>query len=98
MDSQDVRHSKISARRTATLRGWCERFVTPTSTRMATIVSQYRLYLAQAGAKHPDAKPLKVFGGAGVLEAIDEHAGDTYRAVYTVRFPNAIYVLHAFQK
>lgn len=58
----------------------------------------YALYLAQMGEKHPDAKPLRGFGGAGVLEAIDDFAGDTYRAVYTVRFADAVYVLHAFQK
>lgn len=57
----------------------------------------YALYLAQMGEKHPDAKPLKGFGG-GVLEAIDDFAGDTYRAVYTVRLSDAVYVLHAFQK
>jgi phage-related protein len=58
----------------------------------------YALYLAQSGDKHPSAKPLKGFGGAGVLEiAEDDHRG-TYRAVYTVRFPQAVYVLHAFQK
>jgi phage-related protein len=37
-------------------------------------------------------------GGAGVLEIVDDYKGDTYRAVYTVKFKNAIYVLHAFQK
>lgn len=58
----------------------------------------YAIYLAQIGEKHPDAKPLKGFGGAGVLEAIDDFAGNTYRAVYTVRFADAVYVLHAFQK
>lgn len=58
----------------------------------------YALYLAQTGGKHVDAKPLKGFGGAGVLEAVEDHEGDTYRAVYTVRFKNAVYVLHAFQK
>jgi phage-related protein len=58
----------------------------------------YALYLAQVGGKHPDAKPLRGFGGAGVLEVVDDFAGDTYRAVYTVRFPSAVYVLHAFQK
>ncbi len=47
---------------------------------------------------HANAKPLKGFGGAGVLEIIDDHQGDTYRAVYTVKFDSAIYVLHAFQK
>lgn len=58
----------------------------------------YALYRAQIGAKHESAKPLKGFGGAGVLEIVTDHVGDTFRAVYTVRFANAIYVLHAFQK
>ncbi len=50
------------------------------------------------GGKHPDAKPLKRFGGAGVLEVVDDYDGDTFRAVYTVRFAGVVYVLHAFQK
>ncbi len=50
------------------------------------------------GGKHPDAKPLKGFGGAGVLEVVDDHQGNTYRAVYTVRLSEAVYALHAFQK
>lgn len=58
----------------------------------------YALYVAQRGEKHDDAKPLKGFGGAGVLEVVSDHAGDTYRAVYTVKFSTAVYVLHAFQK
>lgn len=58
----------------------------------------YALYLAQGGGKHPNAKPLKGFKGAGVLEVVSDSAGDTYRAVYTVRFADAVYVLHAFQK
>lgn len=58
----------------------------------------YALYIAQRGGKHADAKPLKGFGGAGVLEIVEDHAGDTYRAVYTVQFADRIYVLHAFQK
>ena len=58
----------------------------------------YALYLAQLGEKHPDAKPLKGFTGAGVLEVVDDFAGDTYRAVYTVTLSTAVYVLHAFQK
>lgn len=58
----------------------------------------YALYLAQIGRKHEDAKPLKGFGGAGVLEVVSNHDGDTYRAVYTVKFSSAVYVLHAFQK
>ncbi len=48
--------------------------------------------------KHTDAKPLRGFGGAGVLEIVENHAGDTYRAVYTVRMAGRIYVLHTFQK
>jgi len=58
----------------------------------------YALHLAQAGGKHPDAKPLKGFGGAGVLEVVEDFRGDTYRAVYTLRFAGAIYVVHCFQK
>jgi phage-related protein len=58
----------------------------------------YALYLAQRGGRHGTAKPLQGFGGAGVLELVERHDGDTYRAVYSVRFTNAIYVLHAFQK
>lgn len=58
----------------------------------------YALYIAQRGGKHPDAKPLRGFGGAGLLEIVEDHAGATYRAVYTVRLAERIYVLHAFQK
>jgi phage-related protein len=58
----------------------------------------YALHLAQAGSKHGQAKPLKGFGGAGVLEVVEDHQGDTYRAVYTVRYAQAVYVLHCFQK
>jgi phage-related protein len=56
------------------------------------------LYRAQQGAEHPVAKALKGFGGRGVLELVDDFRGDTYRAVYTVRFAMVIYVLHVFQK
>lgn len=56
------------------------------------------LYDAQTGGKHPDAKPLKGFGGAGVLEVIEDDDGNTFRVVYTVKFAGAVYVLHAFQK
>jgi phage-related protein len=56
------------------------------------------LYAAQQGETDPAAKPLKGFGGRSVLEIVADHAGDTWRAVYTVRFQEAIYVLHAFQK
>jgi phage-related protein len=58
----------------------------------------YALYAAQLGERPPDAKPLKGFGGAGVLEVIEDYRGDTYRAVYTVRFEDTVYVLHVFQK
>jgi phage-related protein len=58
----------------------------------------YALYIAQRGGKHEDAKPLRGFGGAGILEVVEDHAGDTYRAVYTVRLAGRIYMLHAFQK
>jgi len=61
-------------------------------------VMGFALYQAQTGDKHVAAKPLRGFGGAGVLEVVEDHAGDTYRAVYTVRFAEAVYVLHAFQK
>ena len=53
---------------------------------------------AQLGAEHPAAKALKGFGGRGVLEIVDDFDGDTFRAVYTVRFAEVIYVLHVFQK
>ena len=58
----------------------------------------FALRTAQKGGKHPDAKPLKVFKGAGVLEVVSDFDGDTFRAVYTVRLKSVIYVLHAFQK
>jgi|SRR6266851_1546752 len=58
----------------------------------------FALWLAQTGLKHTDAKPLRGFKGAGVLEIVEDHAGNTYRAVYTFRFTKAVYMLHAFQK
>jgi phage-related protein len=58
----------------------------------------YALYLAQVGDKYDDAKPLKGFKCAGVLEIVDDFQGDTYRAVYTVKLEFAVYVLHVFQK
>jgi phage-related protein len=61
-------------------------------------VMGFALHVAQAGGKHADAKPLKGFAGAGVLEVVQDHVGDTFRGVYTVRFTDAVYVLHAFQK
>ncbi|MBN3896087.1 MAG: type II toxin-antitoxin system RelE/ParE family toxin [Nostoc sp. NOS(2021)] len=61
-------------------------------------VMGYALDLAQHGQKHPDAKPLHGFSGAGVLEIVDYFDGDTYRAIYTVKFEGVIYLLHSFQK
>ncbi len=58
----------------------------------------FALWQAQLGRKHQDVKPLKGFGGAGVLEVVEDHDGDTYRAVYTVKLAGVVYVLHAFQK
>ncbi|MEK6647631.1 MAG: type II toxin-antitoxin system RelE/ParE family toxin [Candidatus Firestonebacteria bacterium] len=58
----------------------------------------YALFEAQEGKKPAAAKPLKGFGGAGVLEIIEDFSGGTYRAVYTVSFKKVIYVLHCFQK
>lgn len=58
----------------------------------------YALYLAQTGGKHADAKPLRGFTSAGVLEVVEDYQGDTYRAVYTVRFAAKVFVLHVFQK
>lgn len=56
------------------------------------------LYTAQQGESDPAAKPMKGFGGGSVIEIVADHRGDTWRAVYTVRFAEAIYILHAFQK
>jgi phage-related protein len=58
----------------------------------------YALHVAQQGGKHRDAKPLKGFGGAGVVEIVTDFDGDTFRAVYTVRIAGAVHVLHVFQK
>lgn len=58
----------------------------------------FALYAAQRGGKALNAVPLSGFGGAGVLEVISDFDGDTYRAVYTVRFETAVYVLHDFKK
>jgi len=59
----------------------------------------FALHRAQTGRKAPSAKPLKgIVKGAGVLEIVEDYQSDAYRVVYTVRFANAVYVLHAFQK
>lgn len=61
-------------------------------------VMGFALRRAQDGGKHISAKPMKGFGGAGVLEIVEEDDGSAYRAIYTVKFAGAVYVLHAFQK
>jgi phage-related protein len=58
----------------------------------------FALFQAQMGRRHVNAKILKGFGGAGVLEVVSDYIGDTYRAVYTVKLAGAVYALHAFQK
>jgi phage-related protein len=58
----------------------------------------YALYVAQAGKRHEKAKALHGFGSAGILEIVEDWRGNTYRAVYTVRFSAAVFVLHVFQK
>ena len=58
----------------------------------------YGLFQAQLGKRHRNAKTLSGFGGAGVVEIVDDHRGDAYRTVYTVRFASSVYVMHAFQK
>ena len=58
----------------------------------------YALHLAQTGARHSQAKPLQGFGSAGVLEVVEDWRGETYRAVYTVRYAVRVFVLHVFQK
>lgn len=58
----------------------------------------FALHQAQIGKKHAQTKPLKGFGSAGVLEVAEDSGGGTFRAVYTVKFVDAVYVLHCFQK
>ena len=58
----------------------------------------FALYQAQVGRKAPSAKPLGGFGGASVVEIVEDYQSGTYRAVYTVRFSGVVYVLHVFQK
>lgn len=58
----------------------------------------HALHFAQNGERHDAAKVLKGFGSAGVLEVVEDDAGGTYRAVYSIRFQEAVFVLHCFQK
>jgi len=62
------------------------------------LVMGFALFQAQLGDKHPDAKPLKGHRGGGVLEVVEDFDGNTFRAVYTVKFEGVVYALHAFQK
>jgi phage-related protein len=66
--------------------------------RQVRYVFGYAILLAEMGDKHPDAKPLKGFGSAGVLEVVEDFDRNTYRAVYTVQFEGVVYVPCAFQK
>ncbi len=61
-------------------------------------VFAHGIQMAAEGDTHPDAKALKGYGGRSVIEIIEDHKSDTYRAVYTVRFKTAVYVLHVFKK
>lgn len=61
-------------------------------------VLTYAIYLAELGRTHPDAKPMKGFGGGGVLEVVENYDKNAYRAVYTVKFEGVVYVLDVFQK
>jgi phage-related protein len=58
----------------------------------------YALFVAQRGGRHRKVKRLKGYGGGAVVEIVEDHDGETFRTVYTVRFASAVYVLHAFQK
>lgn len=58
----------------------------------------HALHFAQNGERHDAAKVLKGFGSAGVLEVVEDDASGTYRAVYSIRFQEAVFVLHCFQK
>jgi phage-related protein len=79
-------------------------FVGPSKKALSSLPDQVKtvfgnaIFLAQIGKEAENVKALKGFGGRGVLEVIEDFDGDTYRAVYTVKFSTAIYVLHVFQK
>lgn len=79
-------------------------FVGPSRQELKTLPDEVRgsvghaLHQAQCGEEPDSAKALKGFGGRNVFEIIDDYRGDTFRTIYTVRFPGRIYVLHAFQK
>jgi phage-related protein len=77
--------------------GPCKRELSTFPAEVKFVMGQ-ALFRAQLGKEHPRAKALKGFGGRGVLEIVDDFDGDTYRAIYTVRFAGIVYALHAFQK
>lgn len=58
----------------------------------------YALDLAQRGERHPKAKPFHLDGESGLIEVVESYAGNAYRALYTVHYANAVYVVHCFQK
>jgi len=61
-------------------------------------VFAHAIQMASEGYTHPDSKPLKGYGGRSVVEVIADDRGDTYRAIYTVKFKDILYVLHIFKK
>jgi phage-related protein len=81
--------------RLSCLRSYLNRYKLPPDVRRRF---GYALSLAQMGDQDDAAKALKGFGGAGVLEVVEDDAGGAYRAVYTVKFAEAVFVLHCFQK
>ena len=93
MEASDIPPPVKPLRWVGSSRGDLRTFPTPVRQEVG-----FALYLAQLGRKAPKVKPLRGFGGAGVLEVVSNHDGDTYRAVYTIKLPTGVYVLHAFQK
>lgn len=93
MEASDIPPPVKPLRWVGSSRGDLRTFPTPVRQEVG-----FALYLAQLGRKAPKVKPLRGFGGAGVLEVVSNHDGDTYRAVFTIKLPTGVYVLHAFQK
>lgn len=58
----------------------------------------FALYQTQMGQRHPKAKPFHIPGESGLLEIVESYDGDAYRAIYTINYADAIYVIHCFQK
>ncbi len=78
--------------------GWTKSHRSPGFSAPSQARHRFCLVICSERSEAPDGKPLKGFKGAGVLEIVTDHSGDTYRTVYTVRFAKAVYVLHAFKK